>query len=525
MSETSYDAVPYSSFPYARTHPDRLCTTASLFGMSPAAPRSARVLEIGCASGGNLLPMAEQLPDAQLVGIDLAARQITTGKGAIEAARLQNVELHACDLTSVDAQFGEFDYIVCHGVFSWIDAATQARLLEVFKQRLRPQGVGLISYNTYPGWYQRSATRDMMRYHVAQFDDVTVRAEQAKALLDFVVEHGPSADRSGRSEWSSLMRREAELLREMPSDYLFHEHLEEHNTPLYFHEFEARARGAGLAYLGDADVHTMMAAPLPAGPAAQLEKISPDLVRLEQYLDFVRGRQFRSTLVCHDDVSLSRQIEPEALDSRFISCKGHPPAVADPFDLQPGVRVAVDCGGGTVHSEVPATKAALHVLCSRWPEAISFAELCDAAQAMLRAADIESTESDRKALGVDVLQCYLGGALELRTEPPRLVREAGPRPRVTAYARWQAEHCEFVTSARHVRIGLDIAGRAVVSLLDGTRDRAGIVAGLVNRVEAGTLHLRIGGATIAEPARWVEPLGAVLDRTLELLAVRGVLLA
>jgi tRNA G46 methylase TrmB len=66
----SYDSVPYVSFAHAYTHPDSLCSLGRLFGLSPASPRRCRVLELGCASGGNLIPMAEQLPEAELVGID-----------------------------------------------------------------------------------------------------------------------------------------------------------------------------------------------------------------------------------------------------------------------------------------------------------------------------------------------------------------------------------------------------------------------------------------------------------------------
>src|SRR5690606_12966976 len=165
----SYDLVPYTSYPYARSHPDRLATIARLFGMRPAEVERARVLELGCASGGNLVPIAEELPDAELVGIDLSARQVHDGQAAIPELGLRNVRLVHGDLSTVDESWGRFDYVVCHGVYSWVPRSVQDRILEICAANLAPQGVAYISYNTYPGWHLRESVRHMMRWHVAQF--------------------------------------------------------------------------------------------------------------------------------------------------------------------------------------------------------------------------------------------------------------------------------------------------------------------------------------------------------------------
>lgn len=54
---TSYDRVPYKSHPFRQSHPDRLAVIATLHGMSPIPIERARVLELGSASGGNLVPV------------------------------------------------------------------------------------------------------------------------------------------------------------------------------------------------------------------------------------------------------------------------------------------------------------------------------------------------------------------------------------------------------------------------------------------------------------------------------------
>ena len=70
---TSYDEVPYESFPFPQTHPDHLATLGRLFAIQPPPLERCRVLELGCASGGNLIPMAVAMPQAEFFGVDLSA--------------------------------------------------------------------------------------------------------------------------------------------------------------------------------------------------------------------------------------------------------------------------------------------------------------------------------------------------------------------------------------------------------------------------------------------------------------------
>src|SRR5262245_45785757 len=110
---TAYDAVPYASYAYFQSHPNRLAVVATLFGMTPAPLESCRVLELGCASGGNLIPIAEAFPQASFVGLDYSSRQVTDGNKTIEALGLKNIELHCQSIADVDASLGKFDYLIC----------------------------------------------------------------------------------------------------------------------------------------------------------------------------------------------------------------------------------------------------------------------------------------------------------------------------------------------------------------------------------------------------------------------------
>ena len=188
--QKAYDAVAYPNWAHRRTHPRHLEAFATLLGMEPPPVPTCRVLELGCARGGNLIPQAEDLPQATFLGIDLSPRQIEQGQATINALGLRNIELRQGDILAIDDALGQFDYILCHGVFSWVPREVQEKILEVCRRNLASNGVALVSYNTYPGWRPIEAVRDVLRYQAAKFSDPRQQIEQAQAMLQFLASPG-----------------------------------------------------------------------------------------------------------------------------------------------------------------------------------------------------------------------------------------------------------------------------------------------------------------------------------------------
>jgi methyltransferase-like protein/SAM-dependent methyltransferase len=516
---TSYDEVPYTSYAYPLTHPDRLATVGRLFGMTPAPIERARVLELGCASGGNLIPLAEQLPGAEIVGVDLSAVEVGQGQAAIRELGISNVTLHHADLQAIDASWGRFDYVLCHGVFSWVARPVQDRILAICRENLAPQGIAYVSYNTYPGWHLRESVRHMMRFHTGQFADPHERTAQAGALVDFLL----SAAEDQSDLPAQLLRREVDILAGTSPEYLFHEHLEEHNEPCYFHQFAERLPAQRLQYLGEADVYSMFTRELAPAVGETLARISKNLIALEQYLDFVRYRQFRQTLLCHAVLALERNIGPELIPGFQIACTI---GVPEDLDLAPDVvQPFIASNELTIRSAQPVTKAAFALLGERWPDSFAFEELCEAVHHRLAAARIEvpTAAFTREQLAVDLLACIVRGGVELRTHRIPEHRVVGERPRVSAYARWQAAHGAFVTNRRHTRVDFEAPMREVLRLLDGTRDRTALVDALVERVAAGSLALASDDERITEPEAVRAALSVLVDHTLSELAARSLL--
>ena len=257
--QQSYDTFPYQSYSFPQSHPDRLATIGELFGMTPAPIARCRVLEFGCASGGNLIPMAATLPDAEFVGIDLSPVQIRQGMADIDVLGLSNIRMLATDIMDFGEEFGAFDYIIAHGVYSWVPNEVQERMLAICARQLSPSGIAYISYNTLPGWRMRAVVRDAMTYHTRRLVDPVQRVAQSRAMLEFLAE-ALQEEPGDTAAYGSMLRQEAEELRKREDYYILHDHLEAVNEPLYFHQFMERAARHDLNYLGEADFVTMLGA-------------------------------------------------------------------------------------------------------------------------------------------------------------------------------------------------------------------------------------------------------------------------
>jgi len=458
---TSYDEIPYDSKPLYSTHPDCLATAGRLRGLSPAPASRCRVLELGCGTGGNLIPMAYSLPGSRFVGIDLSGRQIAAGQGLCRRLGLTNIDLRETSITDVEASWGQFDYIICHGVFSWVPRSVQDHVLWICQHLLAPQGIAYISYNTYPGWHLRNVVRDLMRYHAARYDDAPTKISQARSILAFMAKAAAGLD----GAMPAVLASEAQSLPEAPDYYLYHEHLEESNQPLYFHEFVERARQSKLQYLGEAWHHTQFDS-LDGEVRDTLEAISSDLVEMEQFADFLSGRTFRRTLVCHAERPITQTPQPEVVAPLLVTALAQP--LSDKPDIaSPAVeRFRLD-NGATASTNHPLFKAALVELYRQWPAAVPFDELLAAALRHARLA-AEERKTAPAVLASLLVRGYVSHLVAIHSEPFRFARELAERPRASRLVRLAAAEREMVPNLRHRLVGLSPAERVVAQLADGT---------------------------------------------------------
>lgn len=525
-TQTSYDEVPYPSVPRRQTHPNHLAALARLFGMSPAPVERCRVLDLGCGDGSNLIPMAYQLPESEFVGIDLSPHQIAAGQAAVASLGLKNITLDSLNLLDVDAALGQFDYIIVYGVYSWVPPEVQDKILEICKQNLAPNGVAYVSYNVYPGWHMHGIVREMMLYHIRQVDEPYARVNQGRALLDFLVETVPtlSSNLPNVLKASSLILEDMqELLRQQPDEYLFHDHLEEINEPVYLHQFVERTEGHGLQYLIDAESSAMLSSYLPAQLSRSLREMAKTDLEVEQFMDFLYMRAFRQTLLCHQDVSLNRDIKLDNLARLHVASPARP--VADEPDIHAAEEEKFRSPiGTTIATSQPLNKAALLYLTEVWPQPVPFDRLLAAARARLNpdASPVYSAAAltrDAQQLGDLLLKGYALNLVELHAYTPHFTLEISESPVVSALARFQAQDGQQVTNQRHEIITLeDEVSHYLLPYLDGKHNRVTLLEVLAGLVAEGVLVVQSNGQSLKDAGRLRDTLAQVLDRSLHKLA-------
>jgi methyltransferase-like protein/cyclopropane fatty-acyl-phospholipid synthase-like methyltransferase len=509
----SYDELPYLDHVFPETSPDRLAVNATLYGMAPKDPAHCRVLELGCANGANLFPMAVALPEAQFVGIDLSPRQIENGQAILALLGIKNVTLQALSLLDVNDDFGRFDYIVCHGVYSWVPAAARDKILSIFARHLEPDGVGYLSYNTYPGWHLRGMVREMFKYHSDAFSDPRTRVQEARALLDFLIKAVPDP----QGTYARVLKDEQKMLEDVQDTYVFHEHLDDVNHPVYFSDLVADAARHGLDYLAPARFDTIDDN-LPPPVQEALDLLGTDRIRREQYLDFVRNRTFRKSLFCHASRPRSEVPTIEALERLRFS------ALAKPQSERPDVcseapeefRSPTDDRLTTIKLLV---KAALTALFASWPRSVTLDELWTEVQARLG----REFDGDRRLLAEVLLKLHRGNLVALHTCEPPMVCVVSERPVASVVTRYQAEAEVKICNLRHRVVPLDDFDSLMIRLLDGTRDRAVIVATMAQWVADGVFQVSRNGQPVQDPKQLQEALAACVDEGLQKLAKNALL--
>lgn len=299
VQQTIYSELGYKSMPFPYTTPATLEAYAALVGISAPNPKTAKVLELGATYGGNIISQALFNPDATFVGIELSQEQVEKGNEVITNAGLTNVSLIQSDIASIGSEIGTFDYIIAHGVYSWVDDGVKDALLRLIDEHLAEDGIAYVSYNTYPGWHTMEEVRQLMMFSNR---DKTQFNHKEKVL------HGKTIGSIVGSQilkYDNLKERNSKFLGALRSVmqkdeyYVGHDHLEPNNDPVYFYQFNDHLGAHNLAYLCDADLTLSMVRSFDVDIADTLDKLAPnDHVNQEQYLDFILDTTFRKSIIC-----------------------------------------------------------------------------------------------------------------------------------------------------------------------------------------------------------------------------------
>jgi SAM-dependent methyltransferase len=460
--ENAYDAVAYPSLPFTHTHPSNLAAMAILHGLKPTPVDRCRVLEIACNEGGNIIPMAYAIPGSEFVGFDLAGLPVGRGQERIRELGLTNIRIFAADLMDVGAELGSFDYIIAHGLYSWVPEPVRDRLLGVCGQLLTPDGVAFISYNALPGGYMRNMVREMMLDRMKGQGNVEEQISYAIGFVRRLIETRAEGD------WFRISIEEhLNKMGERSPRAIYHDELSEAHQAVSFVDFAKHARAHGLQYLSEAVL------PPPPDPCyrvelrAELERVSGgDFLEQEQMLDFARARKYRETLLSRADRTASREFEGANLRRLMFTT----PATSSPGESR-GSTIFTLPSGIRMESNHPVATALMRVLEMAKPHALTLEEV----ERSVTGTKFTLDSDDVTLLMRLVVSKFIG----VHGWKASLASGISERPRASACSRQEIRTGSQATTLLHSVVKLEEPiARSFLGLLDGTRDRGELAAAL-----------------------------------------------
>ncbi len=493
------ESYSYESEAIPESHPARLLAIATLFGLNAPSLESAKILEVGCSSANNLLPLASVLPGARFTGIDRDSIAIEKGEGSRKQLGLTNVSLISGDFREIEEQLGEFDVIIAHGLYSWIDSDAQESLLEFCEQHLATNGILYLSYNTFPGWHLRLGLREMMLSAAnssppgetsvssgSGVRDRLYRARQFAGSFRLALQRNPS--RMGDALIEQLL-----LLETFPDWFLMHDMLGEENHPTYFTALVERAGDAGLRYLGDAELRKMAPVDIDSETVSQLSASQPGMVELEQTLDYLRMESFRRSLFCKAESKVLHHEAIGKIPGLLLQCP-----LRESTEGTESSVVFLGPARARLETSDPVVVAALRYLSSEYPRAVSYAEL---KSALPQAG--ASPENPDAVLTQALFRCLVAGLVYPWSWSPPVTGAVTDKPEAFPFARESAarESGAPIVSLIHGTVNLSAKERKFLALLDGTRSVAQL------ETESGE-----GSATVAERLQQFARLGLLLRK-------------
>jgi methyltransferase-like protein/SAM-dependent methyltransferase len=485
----AYDATPYSADSIPQSAPGRLAAIARLFGLQTPPLSRARVLEIGCGAAGNLIPFAATHPEAHVVGIDLSEVAIEQGRRLVHAAGIENVELVAADIAAVDvAALGPFDYIIGHGLYSWVPETIQDTILALTSASLTPDGVAYLSYNVYPGWKSKEIVRDAMLFAVRDGGSPDQRVIDARGMVDFLEEVASPATPLARAVAEFRERDQG-----FDDSYLVHDELASINRPCYFGEMLQRAGAHGLAFLAEAQPELMFPAnygPKVADYVAQHCGGSQPMI--EQYLDFAVDRAFRQTLFVHADRASKIHHTLDSRNFEGMHFATEMPVIDGPTRLDGSAQNYQLSSGATVSIDDPAMKVACDTLTWQSPWTLSRAQLVDLVSAELgTSAEVIGERIDR-LLEFLIVNGQARYRLDAVSPDPVAVplRVDESFRRVAEFTLSKSDDA-YTFNVWHETVALGSLDAHGLILLDGTRDSAALVEELLRLAREGRIHLEL----------------------------------
>lgn len=446
-----YQSLAYPSMSHPSTDPAVTAVAAKLAGLDIPTPSCANILEIGCASGHNLLPLAARWPESRFIGIDFSDAAIEEARTTADLAGLGNVEFHACDLRDYDPGDDSFDFIIAHGFYSWVPLPMRQTLLDFCAANLSHEGIATISYNTLPGWSLRQSVVELTRL-----------LEQRPAAAEI----GPDHERilaflaTAAGTHTPYARYLTDVLHDMfgkGSTVLPFDDFGPINEPCTFLEFAAHAGRSGLKYLGESCIQDNFPPSLAPGAEESLQPLASDPLALQQAIDVLTNRTFRSSLLCRADAPVQTRITSATALHFSVRCAHR---------LE-GTRLIDSSGNELVNFEHPFALAFFSALADTSPQSVPMQEILEIMAERL--GDQFDPTNSLPVIARMVMDSARQNLIQLRYEPVRFESAVPPMPNLGALRLLAAKNQKPLVDVYHAPCTHDEGRQQIAKAMDGSR--------------------------------------------------------
>jgi len=422
---------------------------------------------LGCGDGANLLALAFYNPESTFIGIDNSRAELDRARDGARSLGLENIRFMLKDVRDLEpTDVAPSDYVIAHGLYSWVPEDAREAILAFCRQNLKPSGLAYVSYNAQPGWAMRRLVREtLLSSHSVKKVAIEDRAARAIELATQLLEELPSRDYA----FAVLLAEELERVRDGKPFYVFHEYLAEVNEGFWLRDFVEHARQNSLEYVADAQF-CRWEGQVPKDLKAALLKRDLDPIEQEETADLLCNRYFRASILCRADAPREPISHREILENVHIATSLR--AESDPFDLtESTVERFFSANGHEITLDASITKAAVVLLAARWPRGLQLENLYQQATKLLAAHGCKVPANALSQLADEVATLFEAGQIDLRLDEPVYDSHIPEYPTIHVLARFEIERREALTTPFHLPLPFEPEVLAVLRAMDGRRTR------------------------------------------------------
>jgi len=514
MSEqTRSRPVPLAASVAPSSHIARVAAVGRLFGIKTAHPSKAKVLEVGCGVGFQLMATAQLFPNSSFVGVDISEQYIEGAQQIASSIGLENVSLvKVSDWHELPK--GKFDYIICKHLYSHLTEEQRGQLFKALESRLDKNGLIFMDYNCLPGWSMHQSLRQMMQMHTSKLE-AGQKVVQAKALLKFLAESNQND-----SPYQRYLTATLDSLKNIDDSVIEKEFLSEQNEAVFFKDFIVQASKHKLGYVGDAEPASMLLDNLSPNAKETLASLKLDLYTTEQYMDFVRNRGHRSSLMCHSEVKISREVTIDRIEDLQVRMRGTVESMAEASD---SAVFALPTGAKISLSGKPAVSL-FSALSKHGKRGVSVRDLVTEVTAQLKQGDSALDASKlQQDLSSVLIQGYFRALVDFTFGETMSKSAQMNHPRALPFARWQAERGLNLNTAFLDSLAADAFINKLLSLCDGSRDQDALLSAMVQAVENSELQLQENNKPVNDKGKIKLVISRLLAPGIQQLSEQGLL--